>query len=83
MNTEIERKLEENKSLFPEVLDGTKVELTREKICKASSNSIHVVNNGFAYDGYFKMGGTVGKMSFQSTKNFHHYVKNRKVNATK
>ena len=80
MNTEIERKLEENKSLFPEVLDGTKTALTRLNIQKASPNSINVVNNGFAYDDYFKMGGTVSKMSFQSTKNFKDYVKNRKSN---
>ena len=79
MNTEIEieRKLEENKSLFPEVLDGTKTELNKLNIEKAGPNTINVVNNGFAYDEYFKMGGTVAKMSFQSTKNFKDYVKNR------
>lgn len=83
MSEAIQQKLEEHKSLFKEELDGTKVVLTRENICKASFNSIHVVNNGFAYDEYFKMGGTVGKMSFQSTKNFHHYKRNKQVNATK
>ena len=83
MSAEIEKKLEEHKSLFKDELDGTKVELTRENICKASTNSINVVNNGFAYDDYFKMGGTVGKMSFQSTKNYYHYVKNRQANTTK
>ena len=80
MSKEIERKLEENKSLFPEVLDGTKTELTRLNIQKASPNSINVVNNGFAYDEYFKMGGTVSKMSFQSTKNFKDFVKIRSAN---
>ena len=83
MSEAIQQKLEEHKSLFKEELDGTKIELTRENICKASSNSIHVMNNGFAYDEYFKMGGTVGKMSFQSTKNFHHYKRNKQVNPTK
>tara|TARA_B110000008_G_C16959724_1_gene559660 strand:- start:2252 stop:2497 length:246 start_codon:yes stop_codon:yes gene_type:complete len=80
MSTEIERKLEENKSLFPEILDGTKTKLTKLNIEKAGPNTINVVNNGFAYDEYFKMGGTVGKMSFQSTKNFKDFVKNRKAN---
>jgi hypothetical protein len=80
MSKEIERKLEEHKSLFKEELDGTKIQLTRENICKAAYNSINVVNNGFAYDEYFKMGGTVGKMSFQSTKNFKDFVKGRRVN---
>ena len=69
--------IEENKSLFDEVLDSTKVELTKKNIEKAKQNSINIVNNGFAYDEYFKMGGTVAKMTFQSTKNFKDFVKNR------
>jgi hypothetical protein len=77
MSTEIKKTLEKNKSLFKENLDGETTQLTRENICKASNNSINVINNGFAYDEYFKMGGTVGKMSFQATKNFHHYKQNR------
>ena len=68
---------EENKSLFDEVLDSEKITLTKENIQKAPSNSINVINNGFAYDEYFKMGGTVAKMTFQSTKNFKDFVKNR------
>ncbi len=77
MSGGIEQKLKKNQSLFDEVLDGTKVELTKKNIEKANKNSINVLNNGFAYDEYFKMGGTVAKMTLQSTKNFHHYVKNR------
>lgn len=53
------------------------VELSQKIIEKASPNSINVANNGFAYDEYFKMGGTVAKMTFQSTKNFKDFVKNR------
>jgi hypothetical protein len=83
MSEAIAKKLEEHKSLFKEELDGEKTPLTPENICKAVSNSINVINNGFAYDEYFKMGGTVGKMSFQSTKNFYHYKRNKQVNATK
>ena len=83
MSTEIEKKLEEHKSLFREELDGTKVELNRENIQKAAPNSINVVNNGFAYDEYFKMGGTVSKMTFQSTKNFKDFVKNRSAEKTR
>ena len=78
MSETIEQKLEEHKSLFKEELDGTKIELNKENIQKASPNSINVVNNGFAYDEYFKMGGTVSKMTFQSTKNFKDFVKNRR-----
>ena len=53
------------------------VELTKKSIEKADPNSINVVNNGFAYNEYFKMGGTVAKMTFESTKNFKDFVKNR------
>ena len=53
------------------------VELSQKIIEKASPNSINVANNGFAYDEYFKMGGTVAKMTFQSTKNFKDFVKNK------
>jgi len=77
MSEKIEKKLEEKKSLFDEVLDSTKVELTKKNIERANPNSINVVNNGFAYDEYFKMGGTVSKMTFQSTKKFKDFVKNR------
>jgi len=83
MSEAIEQKLEEHKSLFKDELDGTKVELTRENIQKASPNSINVVNNGFAYDEYFKLGGTVSKMTFQSTKNFKDFVKNRSAEKIK
>jgi len=55
------------------------LELTKKSIEKADPNSINVVNNGFAYDEYFKMGGTVAKMTFESTKNFKDFVKNRSV----
>ena len=77
MSETIEQKLQKNKSLFNEVLDGTKVELTKKNIEMAAQNSINVVNNGFAYDEYFKMGGTVAKMTLQSTKNYKDFVKNR------
>jgi hypothetical protein len=77
MGGKIEQKLESNKSLFDEVLDSTKVELTKKNIGRAAPNSINVVNNGFAYDEYFKMGGTVSKMTFQSTKKFKDFLKNR------
>ena len=78
MSGTIEQKLEENKSFY-EVLDSAKVELTKKNIEKATPNSINVANNGFAYDEYFKIGGTVAKMTFQSTKNFKDFVKNRSV----
>ena len=52
-------------------------EISKKNIEKASPNSINVANNGFAYDEYFKMGGTVAKMTFQSTKKFKDFVKNR------
>lgn len=77
MSGGIEQQLQNNTSLFDKVLDGTKVELTKKNIEMADKNSINVVNNGFAYDEYFKMGGTVAKMTFQSTKNFKDFVKNR------
>ncbi len=59
------------------------VELSQKIIEKASPNSINVANNGFAYDEYFKMGGTVAKMTFQSTKKFKDFVKNKSAEKDK
>lgn len=59
------------------------VELSQKIIEKASPNSINVANNGFAYDEYFKMGGTVGKMTLKSTKMFKDFIKNRSTEKTK
>ena len=58
-------------------------EISQKIIEKASPNSINVANNGFAYDEYFKMGGTVAKMTFQSTKKFKDFVKNRSAEKDK
>ena len=76
MSEAIEQKLQE-KSLFDDVLDSSQVELTKKNIEKAAPNSVNVANNGFAYDEYFKMGGTTAKMTCQSTKNFKDFAKNR------
>ena len=59
------------------------VELSQKIIEKASPNSVDVANNGFAYDEYFKMGGTVAKMTFQSTKKFKDFVKNKSAEKAK
>ena len=73
-----ENKLKINtKSLLEEDLDGEKIPLSVGNIQKAPNNSIKVINNGFAYDEYFKMGGTVGKMNLQTTTNFYNYKKNK------
>ncbi len=78
MSEAIEQKIEESKSLFDDELDSTRVELTKNNIQKATPNSINIANNGFAYDEYFKLGGTVAKMTIKSTKNFKDFIKNRK-----
>ena len=65
-------------TIFRKELDGESVPLTRTSIRKAAPNSINVINNGFGYEEYFRMGGTVAKMTFQSTKNFHQFRKNKK-----
>ena len=70
--------MSEENTIFRKELDGESVPLTRKSIRKAAPNSINVINNGFAYDEYFKMGGTVAKMTFQSTKNFYQFRKNKK-----
>ena len=74
---------EENKSLFDEVLDSEKITLTKENIQKSPPNSINVINNGFAYDEYFKMGGTISKMTIKSTKNYKDFLKNRSAEKQK
>jgi len=83
MSERMEQKLEDNKSLFDEVLDSEKITLNKENIQKAAPNSIKVINNGFAYDEYFKMGGTIAKMTFQSTKNFKDFIKNKSAEKAK
>ena len=83
MSERMEQKLEENKSLFDEVLDSEKITLSKENIQKAAPNSIKVINNGFAYDEYFKMGGSIAKMTFQSTKNFKDFIKNKSAEKVK
>jgi len=83
MSTEISKTLDQDKSLFKEELDGEKITLSRENIQKAAPNTIKVTNNGFAYDEYFKMGGSIAKMTFQSTKNFKDFVKNKSAEKAK
>ena len=82
MSEAIEQKLQE-KSLFDDVLDSSQVELTKKNIEKAAPNSVSVANNGFAYDEYFKMGGTIAKLTFQSTKRFKDFVKNKSAEKAK
>ena len=50
---------------------------TRESISAAQINTINVLNTKEGYQEYFKMGGTVAKMSHMSTKNYANFVKNR------
>tara|TARA_Y100000385_G_scaffold284985_1_gene344025 strand:+ start:400 stop:612 length:213 start_codon:yes stop_codon:yes gene_type:complete len=69
--------MSEGKPLFKDDLDGEKTPLTRESINKAASNSINLSNTKEAYDAYFKMGGTVGKMNHQTTKRFADSKKNK------
>ena len=83
ISTEIANTLGQEKPLFKEELDGEKITLTRENIQKAPPNSINVINNGFAYDEYFKMGGTVSKMTFKSTKNYKDFLKNKSAEKAK
>ena len=43
--------------------EQTKFVLTKDFILKASPNSIDLANNKESFDEYFKMGGTVAKMT--------------------
>ena len=50
---------------------------TRKSISVAQINTINVLNTKEGYQEYFKMGGTVAKMSHTSTKNYANFVKSR------
>jgi hypothetical protein len=55
------------------------VVLTREYIMKSKINSISVSNSKEDYEKYFKLGGTVAKMNFASTKKYSDFVKKRSL----
>tara|TARA_B100000902_G_scaffold299450_1_gene286910 strand:- start:164 stop:397 length:234 start_codon:yes stop_codon:yes gene_type:complete len=57
--------------------DNTKFEMTRDFIQKAKANTLEVVNNYESYREYFKMGGTVGKMTVTTAKRYQDLVNKR------
>lgn len=64
-------------------IENTKVIMTQDTIEKAKANTLDVANNEESYQKYFRMGGTVGKMSINTTKNYHYYLKKRVENRGK
>ena len=57
--------------------DNKQVVVNSDFILKAQANTISVGNNKESYDAYFKMGGTVGKMTLQSTINYRKFIEQR------
>ena len=57
--------------------DNTQFEMTREYIQKSDANTIDITNNYESYQKYFKMGGTVRKMSVNTAKRYQDLVKKR------
>ena len=53
---------------------------TKKSIMNASINSLTVMNDSESYKEYFKLGGTVSKMSLTTTKNYHYFLKNKNAN---
>ena len=57
--------------------DQKEVVINSDFIQKAQANTISVGNNKESYDAYFKMGGTVGKMTLQATINYKKFTEQR------
>ena len=51
--------------------------LTKNYIIKSAHNSVDVNDTKESYEEYFKLGGTVAKMSHMSTKNYANFVRKR------
>ena len=58
---------------------GNDLVLSKEFIETSVNNSINVPNTKESYDNYFKLGGTVSKMSMSSTQKYSNFVKKRKL----
>jgi hypothetical protein len=59
---------------------GNDLVLDKEFITSSHTNSINVPNTNEAYEEYFKMGGTIRKMSMSSTQKYSNFIKRRKLN---
>ena len=59
---------------------GNDLVLSKEFIETSVNNSINVPNTKESYEKYFKLGGTVSKMSMSSTQKYSAFVKKRKYN---
>ena len=57
--------------------DNKQVVVNSDFIQKAQANTISVGNTKESYDAYFKMGGTIGKMTLQSTINYKKFIEQR------
>ena len=57
---------------------GNDLVLSKEFIETSVINSINVPNTKESYEKYFKLGGTVSKMSMSSTQKYSTFVKKRK-----
>ena len=57
--------------------DNKQVVVNSDFIQKAQANTISVGNTKESYDAYFAMGGTVGKMTIQSTINYKKFIEQR------
>lgn len=67
-------------SLNVQTEDNNVVINTKKSISIAQVNTLTVSNDEESYKKYFKLGGTVAKMSHQTTKNYYNFVKNRNSN---
>jgi hypothetical protein len=54
------------------------VKYTKKSIILAQVNTLTVSNDAESYKEYFKLGGTVAKLSPVCTKNYAKFVQNRK-----
>ena len=57
--------------------DNTQFEMTREFIQKSNANTIEVTNNYDSYQNYFRLGGTIRKMTVNTAKRYQDFIKKR------
>ena len=57
--------------------ETTQFVLSKDFIQKAKANSIDIANNKESYDEYFKMGGTVGKMTVVTAHRYALHIERR------
>ena len=71
---------ETNESFEEEVQSNRPLIMTRTFVNRADANSITISNTVEGYQSYFRLGGTVGKMTTACANKYHEYLSSKKRN---